>query len=242
MSKHRHYRDRCGVARALDVVGDRWALLVARELLLGPKRFTDLRAGLPHIQPDVLSTRLRELEQHGIIEPPETLPPPASTRAYELTPRGRELEPVILALGHWGSAVPFDATMDAYGPDSAVLALRTLFSPASARAFDAVVEIRLGVQRFVATVRDRTFEVVRGTAGRPEVVLDADPQTPAVVLDTDPQTPAVVLDTDPQTLAALLWHGLALDDAIGSGRLRLHGSRRTARTFLGLFPQEHAET
>jgi DNA-binding HxlR family transcriptional regulator len=215
VSKHRHYRDRCGVARALDLVGDRWALLVIRELLLGPKRFTDLRAGLPRIQPDVLSTRLRELEQHGIVEP-EPLPPPASTRAYELTSRGRELEPVILALGQWGSAVPFDATMVAYGPDSAALALKTLFSPARAGALDAVVELRLGVQRFVATVRDRTLEVVRGSAA----------------------TPAVVLDTDPPTLAALCWHGLSIDDAIATQRLRLDGSRRTARTFLRLFPQE----
>jgi DNA-binding HxlR family transcriptional regulator len=218
VSKHRHYRDRCGVARALDLVGDRWALLVVRELLLGPKRFTALRAGLPHIKPDVLSTRLRELEQHGIIEP-QPLPPPTSTRAYELTPRGRELEPVILALGRWGSEVPFAANMVAYGPDSAALALKTLFEPARARSFDAVVEIRLGVQRFVATVRDRTFEIARGTA----------------------DTPAVVLDTDPRTLAALLWHGHAIDDAIASQRLRLHGSQRTARAFLGLFPQERPD-
>src|SRR5437764_3058381 len=98
MAKKRSYADSCGIARALDLVGERWALLVVRELLLGPKRFTDLRVGLPHLGPDVLSQRLRELEQAGIVRR-RTLAPPAASKVYELTPRGRALEPVILALG-----------------------------------------------------------------------------------------------------------------------------------------------
>src|ERR1700685_1656521 len=88
---NRSYGDACGVARALDVVGERWALLVVRELLLGPKRFTDLRSGLPHVGTDVLAQRLRELEQAGII-PRTQLAPPAPARVYELTARGTELE------------------------------------------------------------------------------------------------------------------------------------------------------
>src|SRR5436190_22448972 len=102
----RTYGDRCGVARALDVVGERWALLVVRELLLGPKRFTDLRAGLPHVGPDVLAQRLRELEAARILER-RTLAPPAASRVYELTERGRALEAVVLELGRWGSVAPF---------------------------------------------------------------------------------------------------------------------------------------
>src|SRR5882762_3594468 len=94
----RTYGDRCGVARALDLVGERWALLVVRELLLGPKRFTDLRAGLPHVSPDILAQRLRELEDTGIVRR-GTLPPPAASRIYELTERGHELEPLVIALG-----------------------------------------------------------------------------------------------------------------------------------------------
>src|SRR5919106_3243857 len=101
----RTYGDLCGIARALDVVGERWALLVVRELLLGPKRFTDLRAGLPHVGPDVLTQRLKELEAAGVVRR-ATLPPPAASKVYELTRRGAELEPVVLALGRWGSAAP----------------------------------------------------------------------------------------------------------------------------------------
>src|SRR5947209_18591269 len=121
----RSYRDPCGIARGLDVVGERWALLVVRELLLGPKRFTDLRAGLPHLSPDVLSQRLRELEQSGVVRRAK-LPPPAGSRVYELTEWGRELEPVVLGLGRWASALaPFPPGHGELGVDSLVLALKT---------------------------------------------------------------------------------------------------------------------
>src|SRR3954451_8541329 len=94
----RTYNDRCGIARALDVVGDRWALLVVRDLLLGPKRFSDLRTGLRRVTADVLSQRLRELEAAAVLQP-RRLPPPASAQVYEPTARGREPEPVVLGLG-----------------------------------------------------------------------------------------------------------------------------------------------
>ena len=120
----RSYGDRCGIARALDAVGDRWALLVVRELLLGPKRFTDLRAGLPRVSPDVLAQRLRDLEDHGVLER-DHLPPPAASRVYTLTDRGRELRTVVLELGRWGSREP--ANDGPLGPDAAVIALLTMF-------------------------------------------------------------------------------------------------------------------
>src|ERR1700751_4223758 len=122
----RSYQDPCGIARALDVIGERWALLVVRELLLGSKRFTDLRAGLPHIGPDVLAQRLRELEQGGVIRRGK-LPPPAASRIYELTEWGRPLEPVLLGLGRWGSQSPFPEGDGVLGPDALVIALKTLF-------------------------------------------------------------------------------------------------------------------
>src|SRR5215213_10177697 len=146
VAKKRSYTDRCGVARALDLVGERWALLVVRELLLGPKRFTDLRAGLPHLGPDVLSQRLRELEAARVLRR-STLPPPAGSRVYELTERGRELEPVVLALGRWGSVAPFPAGDAGIGVDAFVIALKTLFDPA-ADGTPACYELRLRDQVF----------------------------------------------------------------------------------------------
>ena len=98
----RTYNQYCGLARALDLVGERWALLVVRELVLGPKRFTDLQAGLPGIGTNILSARLRELEESGVVAR-RTLPPPAASAVYELTPYGRELEPAVDALGRRGA-------------------------------------------------------------------------------------------------------------------------------------------
>jgi DNA-binding HxlR family transcriptional regulator len=219
MSSRRTYGDRCGVARALDVVGERWALLVVRELLLGPKRFTDLRAGLPHVTADVLAQRLRELEQAGLVRR-RKLPPPAGSRVYELTERGTELEEVVLALGRWGSRVPFPAGAETFGPDSAVLALKTLFDPSAAAGLDASCELRLGEHAFAAHVADGRLD------------LDLDRGSPARA--------DVVIDTDPSTFAAVLWHGRALDDAVTAGALVLSGDRAIADRFLTLFPQRHA--
>src|ERR671933_478014 len=105
MATGRTYDDGCAAAHALDLVGERWALLVVRELLLGPKRFTDLRAGLPNASPNVLAQRLRELERAGVMRR-RNLPPPAASRVYELTEWGEELEPVIIRLGGWGARSP----------------------------------------------------------------------------------------------------------------------------------------
>src|ERR1700759_3416728 len=101
----RTYGDACGIARALDVVGERWALLVIRELLLGPQRFTDLRRAPPGASSNMLTDRLRELESTLVVGR-RHLPPPAASTVYELTPSGRELEPIILALGGWGLRGP----------------------------------------------------------------------------------------------------------------------------------------
>src|SRR6202163_1266991 len=135
----RTYADPCGIARALDLVGERWALLVVRELVLGPKRFTDLRAGLPNLSPDVLAQRLRELEQAGIVRR-RKLPPPAGSRVYELTEWGSELEPVVIALGRWGSRAPFPPGDAQLGVDAMMLALQTVFDPSAADGLSASYE------------------------------------------------------------------------------------------------------
>jgi DNA-binding HxlR family transcriptional regulator len=213
MANRRKYGDRCGVARGLDLVGERWALLVVRELLLGPKRFTDLRTGLPHVGPDVLSQRLRELERDGIVQR-RRLGPPAGSRVYELTDRGLELEPVVLALGRWGSSAPFPPGDARLGVDSAILALRTLFDPSAADGLIASYELRLGDQRFRARVADGRFEVVRGSAEAPDATLE----------------------TDTGTLSALLWHGRRLAEALRADAIVIEGNRPAVERFLRLFP------
>ena len=202
----RTYGDTCGIARALDLVGERWALLVVRELVLGPKRFSDLRAGLPNVSPDVLSQRLRELEQAGLLRRGK-LPPPAGSRIYELTERGQALEPVILELGRWGAAAPFPPGDAELGVDSMMLALKTVFDPGAAEGLDASYELRLDGQPFRARIAEGRLDVARGTAQGPEVTIE----------------------TDPGTLSEVLWRGRP------AGDLTIAGSRAAARRFLRLF-------
>ena len=139
MATSRTYGEACGIPRALDRVGERWALLVVRELMLGPKRFTDLKAGLSHASPNVLAQRLRELEQVGVVSR-RRLPPPAASQVYELTDWGRELEPVLVALGRWGARAPLDPACMGMSVDSHVVSLATLFDPALAGDFEASLE------------------------------------------------------------------------------------------------------
>src|SRR4051812_6813218 len=129
MPTTRSYGDACGIARALDVVGERWALLVVRELLLGPQRFTDLHRAMPRASSNMLTDRLRELESHGVVAR-RTLPPPAGSVVYALTDSGRELEPVVLALGAWGLRFPAPSRV-ALSPTSVLLFLRGSAHPAT---------------------------------------------------------------------------------------------------------------
>jgi DNA-binding HxlR family transcriptional regulator len=209
----RTYGDMCGIARALDVVGERWALLVVRELMLGPKRFTDLRAGLPNVGPDVLSQRLRELEAAGLLRR-RKLAPPAGSRVYELTERGRALEPVLLELGRWGSLAPPPPGDPRLGVDSTVIALRTLFDPGLSGDLAGTWELRLDDQVFRARVAGGSFEIVRGE---------------------DPEADAKI-STDPWTVGGMLWQGYPLAEAERAGAAVVEGDRLAAERFLDLFP------
>ncbi|WP_158883782.1 winged helix-turn-helix transcriptional regulator [Amycolatopsis anabasis] len=213
MAGKRSYDDGCATAHALDLVGERWALLVVRELLLGPKRFTDLREGLPGISPNVLSQRLRELEQAGVVRRSK-LGPPYGAKVYELTEWGVQLEPVIVQLGRWACRSPWLAHDAEVGTDSLILALRTLFDPVAARAFAATFTLVLGEQSFEIVVRQGRFRVSRGGADRPDAVID----------------------TDVQTLNALLWGSRKLSEAVRGDAVRIAGPRALVSRLLTLFP------
>jgi DNA-binding HxlR family transcriptional regulator len=181
----RSYDDPCGIARALDLIGERWALLIVRELTLGPKRFTDLKAGLTGASPNVLSQRLRELEDGGVIRKLKT-----GAAAYELTDWGRELHPVLLQLGRWGarsSARP----KGPLGVDALLVALEATFVPDRAAGLSATYELRLGEARFSARVDGGTLAISRGA----------------------PRNPDAVIATDTTTLRALVFGDTALDGA-----------------------------
>jgi DNA-binding HxlR family transcriptional regulator len=144
----RWYDDACAAAHALDLVGERWALLVMRELVFGPKRFNDLRAGLPGISANVLTQRLEGLEAAGVVRR-RRLPPPAPAQVYELTEWGRESEPVFMALGRWAARSPAHDPTLPLSAASLLLSLRTMLDPAKAEGIEARIGLRLGVETFL---------------------------------------------------------------------------------------------
>jgi DNA-binding HxlR family transcriptional regulator len=168
----RSYGQYCGFARALEVVGERWALLVVRDLLVAPKRFTDLLNGLSGIPSNVLTARLKELEHAGVARR-RVLPRPARAVVYELTEYGRELEPVVAALGRWGARNLGDPRPDeAITVDSLVTALRTTFRPDAARGVRAGFELRIGVIVLHALVDDGGVRVAAGPLPGADLVIE----------------------------------------------------------------------
>jgi DNA-binding HxlR family transcriptional regulator len=213
MATKRTYGERCAAAHALDLVGERWALLVVRELLLGPKRFTDLRAGIVHASPNVLAQRLRELEEAGIVHR-RKLAPPVSSRVYELTEWGLALEPVILDLGRWGGRSPALDRDGDMSVDSHILAMRAMFDPSRAAGLDATYELRLGDDRFSVRIANGQLEAVRGE------LPDAD----------------ATVTADSATWGSVLWDDRDLADAVKSGALAIDGDQELVERLLGLFP------
>ncbi len=214
MSTKRSYGEACRFAYALDVVGERWALLVVRELLLGPKRFTDLRTGLPHASSNILSERLRDLEHGGVIQR-RKLPPPAASTVYELTEWGRELEPIVTKLGAWGARSPIAPDSQEIGPDSVILALRSLFDEEAAGELTATYELRIGEDRFRVEITDGKLGLGRGATEDPA---------------------AAIALADAPTFAAILAGQIPLNEALAAGTAQLEGSKQAAKRFLRLFP------
>ena len=173
--KTRAYGQYCGFSRALEVLGERWALLIVRDLLVGPKRFTDLLHGLPGIPSNVLTARLKELEHAGIARR-RVLPRPARAVVYELTEYGLELEPAVLELGRWGAKNLGDPRPDeTITLDSMITALRTTFRPDAARKLRAGYELRVGEIVLHARVDDGKVQVGAGALPGAQLVIEAGP-------------------------------------------------------------------
>jgi DNA-binding HxlR family transcriptional regulator len=208
MATRRSYADACPIARALDVVGERWALLVVRELLLGPQRFSDLRRALPGASTNMLTDRLRELADHGVVSR-RRLPPPAASVVYELTERGRELTPTLEALGAWGAALPRPSGQPSLSATSVLLFLCGCLR-AHPNPPDDVYRVQLD---------DRVW-TIRTAAGQ----LEVEPG--------EPSSPDARLRTDPDTLNALLDDPNSLDAAIASATVDTSGDLSCLRRLL----------
>ena len=181
----RSYGQVCGLSRALEIVGERWALLIIRDLLLGPKRFTDLRQGLPRIPTNVLSARLKELEQAGVLQR-RILPRPATAVVYELTDYGRELDGVLLALGRWGAqSIGSPEADDVYTRDSLMMAMRESYQgyDGGLAARDPVsYELRVTGIVISVTVQDGQLGVTDGPQPDPDLVIEVSDGLPALLL------------------------------------------------------------
>jgi DNA-binding HxlR family transcriptional regulator len=209
----RSYDDGCAMAHALDLVGERWALLVVRELMLGPKRFTDLRASLPGISANVLTQRLEELEAVSILER-RKLPPPIAAWVYQLTDWGMDLEPIVKSIGKWAARSPFISGDAHMSVNSVVLSLRTMFNSEVAGDFKAKLQLRLSGEPFRTTIADGEIEVVRGESEKPDATLDG----------------------TSDAIAALIYGGRDLDKAVRAGELKVSGDVAKLKRFATLFP------
>lgn len=177
----RSYGDACGTAHGLELIGERWALLVLRELMLGPRRFSELRSDLPGISANVLSQRLAELEQRGLVVK-KRLPPPASVQVYEATEWGLEAEPIVQTLGRWAARSPrHDPTLPISGV-SILLSMRTMIDHARAAGLDAHLNFRFGHDLYTGHLKAGGIDIVRGQHPAPDLSIAADPQAMAAVL------------------------------------------------------------
>jgi DNA-binding HxlR family transcriptional regulator len=212
-SMSRGYHQFCGLARALDLIGGRWALLIVRDLLTGPKRFSELQEGLPGVPSNVLTARLRELEDEGIVMR-RAHERPGGGVVYDLTDFGRELEQPIMRLGFWGARAmgPMDPD-DHFSVDSLALALRGSFRPEHADERPRVYEFKVDGKTLRARVAD-------GRVAAPSDSTDE---------------PDLVIESDPDMLAGVLSGQTTLDAARKTGRLQVTGTKAEACHLLEMF-------
>ena len=209
----RRYDDACGTAHALDLIGERWALLVMRELMLGPKRFSDIRADLPGISANTLTQRLEGLEANGLVVR-RRLPPPASAQVYELTDWGYEAEPIVQTMGRWATRSPaHDPTMPLSGT-SLMLSFRTMGDRTRMRGLKGRIGFCIGAETFIVTIADGRIEAVRGSVAGADLVLTG---------------PAPVI-------AGAVYGGVPIEALEAEGALKVEGDRALAARFVTLFP------
>jgi DNA-binding HxlR family transcriptional regulator/putative sterol carrier protein len=208
--QRRSYEQWCAVARALDVVGERWTLLIIRDLLIGPKRYSDLLAGLPGIGTNLLAERLRDLERRGLIER-TTLPAPANASVYGLTEKGRGLESVVLALGRWGfEFLGRPKPTDAMLPDPFFVSLRASFRPERAKGLRERYAFRVEGRVFEVVIDDATIAVREGGASDPDAFFT----------------------TDAKTLFALRRREVTPREAVASGAVKVDGDQKSLARFV----------
>ena len=177
MSKTRRYDQYCSVCHALDLVGERWSLVIVRELLKGPKRYTDLIDGMPGVGTNILAARLRDLEAGGIVQK-RKLPPPAASTVYELTEYGRELEEPLYALARWGArSLPPPAKGEDFYPDWGLNAFAALLDPHAARGLTATYVVRVADDVYTVHLEDSKVHVEHGAADEADLDFATDRDT-----------------------------------------------------------------
>ncbi|HMG46652.1 MAG TPA: winged helix-turn-helix transcriptional regulator [Allosphingosinicella sp.] len=209
----RRYEDACGTAHALDLIGERWALLVLRELMLGPKRFSDIRADLPGISANTLTQRLEGLESVGLVQR-RRLPPPAAVQVYELTQWGYEAEPIVQVMGRWATRSPaHDPTMP-LSATSLMLSFRTMGDPARMIGLNARIGFCIGAETFLVEIADGRMTAERGGIEGADLIF------------TGP-APAI---------AGAVYGGVPIEALEAEGALKIEGDRALAAKFVTLFP------
>ncbi|MEI4493915.1 winged helix-turn-helix transcriptional regulator [Mameliella alba] len=212
----RWYADACGTAFGLELLGERWAMLIVRELMFGPRRFSDIRASLPGISAKVLTERLSGLEANGVVLRSEA-PEPAPAQLYGLTDWGYSAEPILQAIGRWAAASPLHDPTLPLSPVSFMLSLRTMLDTEAARGMFAVAVFTIGRAQFTARLNDGAMPVERGAAELPDLRFDA------------PAAPPL----------AAVFYGDVAPEAVG---VQIIGDAALCRNFIALFslPQPQA--
>lgn len=209
----RSYDDACGAALGLELLGERWAMLIVRELMYGPKRFGELRTSLPGISANTLTQRLEGLEASRILQR-RKLPPPASAQVYELTEWGYEAEPILQHLGKWATRSPdHDPTLP-LSTASVIMSMKTMIDRRRSEKVSMRPRFRFGEESFVGRLAYGNFQIWRGEIEKADVTFI----------------------TEASPMAAALYGGVPIAALEEAGQMRIEGDRGLAERFVTLFP------